>query len=232
MPEANERNLRYRGIPDWEFVRSHHVVRPSDIAADWTLASISRDKSSHRGIGKQRHLKTLFASAVNQEFLDEICELEELEYLWLGWPITAHDLSRMAGLDKLRFLKVDSPRNVTDFQVLTDLPALRQLFVENAKHLTGLEWLEPLKDRLWALGIEGGMWTTQRVPGLSPLAGFTFEALFLTSTRLKNKDLTPLAACPNLRYLACARFAPKSHFDELERLRPDIYCTWFESYEF
>ena len=56
-------------------------------------------------------------------------------------------------------------------------------------------------------GIEGSIWTMQKIAGLSPLAGFGFEALFLTSVKLEDKDLTPLAGCPNLKHLACARFA-------------------------
>ena len=230
-PADSDRNLRYRGIPDWDLVNAHRVDRPADIPADWTLASILRDKASHRGIADQRQLTTLFASGVNQDFLDEICELERLEYLWLSWPTTAHDLSGLARLRHLKFLKLDSPRNVTDFDILTKIAALRQLFVENAKHMDGLEWLDPLKGQLWSLGIEGSMWTMQKVPSLAPLAGFGFEALFLTSVRLTDKDLTPLAACPNLKYLACARFAPKASFDALKALRPDISCTWFNQFE-
>ena len=51
------------------------------------------------------------------------------------------------------------------------------------------------------------------------------------SVRLADKDLTPLANCPNLRYLQCARFAPKKRFEELKALRPDIECLWFNHYE-
>ena len=228
---VDERSLRYRGIPDWSLVRSRHVRRPADIPADWTLASISREKASHRGIRDRRQLTSLFAAAVDQDFLDEICELEGLEYLWLGWPVTARDLSGMARLRRLRFLKLDSPRNVTDFDALTGIPALRQLFVENARHMRDLEWLRPLADRLWSLGIEGSIWTMQKISELAPLAGFAFEALFLTSVRLGKKDLAPLADCPNLRFLACARFAPKASFDALKALRPDISCSWFDRYE-
>ena len=66
---------------------------------------------------------------------------------------------------------------------------------------------------------------------LGPFAGFGFEALSLTSVKLGNKDLTPLADCLNLRYLACARLAPRASFDELKALRPDISRSWFDRYE-
>jgi hypothetical protein len=66
---------------------------------------------------------------------------------------------------------------------------------------------------------------------LAPLAGFTFDRLFLTSVQLADRDLTPLARCPNLKHLICARFAPKRSFEVLKSLRPDISCIWFDSYD-
>jgi hypothetical protein len=226
-----EKNMRYRGMIDWAVVRKHWVERAGDIPPGAAIAGLGREKRSHRGIGGHTSLTTLYTSAVNQEFLDEICALPALEVLWLGWPVTAHDLSRLTQLRHLRVLKLDSPRNVTDFAPLIRLPALTHLFVENAKHMGALDWLEPLGPQLHSLGIEGSMWTMQKLPSLAPLAGFAMEALFLTSTRLVDKDLTPLARCPKLKYLSCARFAPKKKFEELKALRPDIECTWFEQYE-
>ncbi len=224
-------NAYYRALPDWDEVNAHWTQHAAEIPEGATIANLSRDKTSHRGIGKHKSLTTLFASAVDQAYLDEICELEALEYLWLGWPVTAKDLSGLARLERLRMLKLDSPRNVTDFAPLAALPAIERLFVENAKHMASLDWLAPLENRLVALGIEGSMWTMQKIPSLAPLAGFGFEALFLTSVRLEDKDLTPLARCPNLSFLSCARFAPKTSFDALKALRPDIRCNWFERYE-
>lgn len=228
---VQEKNAHYRGMIDWKAVRDCWAERAADIPRDATMAGLGRDKASHRGIADRRRLTTLLTAAVNQDFLDEICALEALEYLWLGWPVTAHDLSGLSRLKRLRFLKIDSPRSVTDFGPIAALPALERLFVENAKHMQGLDWLAPLGPRLRTLGIEGSMWTMQKLPGLAPLAGFVMEALFLTSVQLRDKDLTPLAACPNLDYLSCARFAPKKSFEALKALRPDIECTWFDQYE-
>lgn len=227
----DRRNAELRRLPDWGQVRGAYVASAADIADGATLVGLARDKKSHHGIGQKKSITTLFASAVDQAYLDEICELEALEYLWLGWPVTAGDLSGLDRLKRLTYLKLDSPRNVTDFSAVTRLPALTHLFVENAKHMNSLDWLAPLKDQLTSLGIEGSMWTMQKVPALAPLSGFGFEALFMTSVRLADKDLTPLASCPKLNYLQCARFAPKSRFDELKALRADIDCLWFDRYE-
>jgi hypothetical protein len=231
MELIDRRNADLRRLPDWAEVRAAHFETAGEIPGDATFVSLSRDKASHRGIEQRKAIATLFASAVDQDYLDAIGELEALEYLWLGWPVTARDLKPLTRLKHLTYLKLDSPRNVTDFAPLTELPALTHLFVENAKHMATLDWLAPLKGQLGALGIEGSIWTMQKVPSLAPLAGFSFEALFLTSVRLADKDLSPLATCPNLAYLQCARFAPKRRFEELKALRPDIECLWFDKYE-
>lgn len=227
----DDANAHYRMLPDWAQVRARWVERAADLPPGATFAGLGREKASHRGIGAHKTLTTLFTASTDQAYLDEIGELEALEYLWLGWPTTAKDLEPLTRLERLRFLKLDSPRAVTDFAPLTRLPALTHLFVENAKHMSGLEWLAPLREQLTALGIEGSMWTEQKIPSLAPLAGFALEALCLTSTRLADKDLTPLASCPNLRFLSCARFAPKPRFEELKALRPDVTCSWFDRYE-
>lgn len=222
---------RYRVTLDHDWLRHHFADSADKIAMDAEFAVLGRDKNSHRGISQRPKLRTLVAGAVNQDFLDEICELTQLEHLELGWPVTASDFGGLKRLRKLKVLKIDSPRNVTDFTPVLDLPALRYLFIENAKHLTSLDWLAPLRDRLRSLGVEGSIWTMKNLPSLAPLAGFGFEALFLTSVRLKDKNLTPLADCPNLRLLSCARFAPKANFEALKSLRPDIQCNWFDRYE-
>jgi hypothetical protein len=231
MELIDRRNAELRRLPDWAKVRSAHVATAADIPKSATFIGLDREKTSHRGIGRHKTIKTLFASAVDQDYLDEIGTLKALDYLWLGYPVTAHDLSPLQELKNLTFLKLDSPRNVTDYAPLTRAPALTHLFIENAKQLGGLEWLAPLKQRLTALGIEGSITAQQKVDSLAPLSGFHFKSLFMTSVRLIDKDLTYLAACPNLTYLQIARCAPKKRFEELKAMRSDIECLWFDRYE-
>lgn len=205
-----------------------HFMRGEDVPMDASYASLGREKASHKGIGRRAALRELSAKGANQAFLDEICELEGLEYLDLAWPMTAADLSPLRRLTNLRHLVVNSPRNVTDFSPILDLPRLERLFIENAKHLDDLEWLRPLGDRLVALGIEGSIWTTQRIASLAPLAGFALEALFLTNTRLADQDLSPIATMPNIRFFWTGINAPRAQFFALRDARPGLQCQWFD----
>ncbi len=231
MELIDRRNANLRRLPDWAKVRAAHVQTAADIAPSATFVGLGRVKDSHRGIGRHKSIKSLFASAVDQDYLDEISQLDALNFLWLGWPVTARDLSPLARLKRLTYLKLDSPRNIIDFAPLTRLSGLTHLFIENAKTMNELAWLAPLGNQLTALGIEGSITTQQKVATLAPLSGFRFESLFMTSVRLADKNLTCLATCPNLTYLQVARFAPKKKFEELKALRPEIECLWFDKYE-
>ncbi|WP_369026071.1 hypothetical protein [Qipengyuania sp. RANM35] len=174
-------------------------------------------------------LRILTASAVTQDFLDEICELENLEWLTLEWPVTAESLEGLTRLKKLHRLKLDSPRNITDFTPLTRIFGLTRLEIENAKHLFDLRWIRPLKDRLEMLGLDGSINTTQKLESLDPLDGFAFSELSLVSTSVKDKDLSPLITCRNLSRLECAKAVSNFEgFMALADARPDMACQWFD----
>ncbi len=85
------------------------------IAPDAEVANHHRTKNSFRGISTRKNLRILTAGSVNQDFLDEICELKNLEWLELTWPVTAETIAGLAQLPKIHRLKIDSPRNITDF---------------------------------------------------------------------------------------------------------------------
>lgn len=200
----------------------------ADIPADAKAVHLKRVKKSHAGIADCAALEGLYAEATDQAFVDEIGQLEGLQFLELAWPTTAKTLEPLAKLQALRVLKIDSPRNIEDFTPLTKLERLETLVIENAKHLETLDWLAPLAPGLKAFGIEGSMNTTQRIESLAPLAGFDLEALFLTSTRLADQDLSPLHGMDNLKLLQTAIVAPRRDFEALNAAIPDCECTWFE----
>ncbi|WP_226632751.1 hypothetical protein [Novosphingobium profundi] len=213
-----------------------HTLRPDcifydtgeDIPYGVDCARLRRQKNSHRGIGHRTGLSVLEAQNVNQEFLEEISALGNLNYLELGYAVTAFDLTPLTTLSELRILKINSPRNIVDFTPLLALPKLERLFIENAKHMTDLEWLGPLASQLTVLGIEGSMDTSKLIPSLTPLSGFSLEALFLTSTKLGDQNLLTLQSIRNLKILSTALNAPRKEFEALHRARPDLICSWFD----
>ena len=223
-------NTRFRGLDqrDWnEWQRNHSFATASEIPVDAVRACLRRSKRNYSGLGHRTKLKDLIAGSVDQHFLEEIGELSNLERLELGWPVTATDLSPLLRLPTLRHLSIDSPRKISEFSALLKLPALEKLFITNAKHMPDIEWLADAR-HLTVIGVEGGMWSPQRIPSLRPLAGLpSLQAFFGTTIKVVDKDVMPLAACPNLQFLGVAAFAPRSEFERLHAARPDIICSWF-----
>ena len=216
----------YREWRDWPAC----IKRISHTQKDEERLHFYREKNSHDGIRKFQSLKELLAKQVNQDFLDQICAIRSLEYLEME-VVTAVNISRLQELPKLRYLKIYGLRKATEFSCLNKIETLRKLFIENAKHLTSLEFLDPGRS-LVALGIEGSMYTKQKIASLKPLSGMeSLEAIYMSSVQLGDKTLDYLSSLPSLKYLSCARFAPKSSFESLRKLMPDLKCHWCDKYE-
>jgi hypothetical protein len=186
-----------------------------------------RKGESHRGIGDRIYIKELWAYAVNQDFLDEICRLTALEYLYLG-TVSATDLSGLAKLRGLRVLDIEGATKVPNLEWARRLTRVRSLGLENLKRVRSLKPLASLT-QLTALRIEGSMWTAMRVKSLAPLANLRrLEYLFMTNTRVQDGQLTPLHRLPRLNALQCANFFKREQFHNLAMALPNLRCSWFE----
>ncbi len=218
-----------RDIEDWE----EWTCFPNqlcDIPTSARRALFYRERNSHRGIHQFQNLEKLKARVVNQDFLEEICELKNLKFLSLE-RVSAKDLKPLKKLNNLRTLKIETANQVIDFLCLSELTHLNALYLCNAKHLSSIEFLSE-SHHLARIGVEGSMWAQQRIETLEPSAGLkSLQEIFMSSVRLVDKNLTYLANCPKLEVFECARFAPKSSFEELRQLMPDLSCRWCDKYE-
>ncbi|MDZ4309289.1 MAG: hypothetical protein U1A24_01835 [Cypionkella sp.] len=213
----------------WEG-HDRYVTRVSDLSEESSTVLFYRERKSHQGIGKLKQIERLGARMVNQAFLDELSELEGLAELKLE-GVSAGDLSPISRLKNLRTLRLRDVSEITNFEAVLDLPNLNALYIENAKHLHALDFLGSLKHIL-RLGIEGCMYKTQRVESLAPLARLmSLEELYMSSVSLDDKVLSYLTHLPRLSVLRCARFAPKSEFDNLRSCMPHLACDWCDEYE-
>lgn len=220
---------RYGSAQNWKKWKTN-AESLDDIKMKQKYVNFYRNKNSHKGISEYKNIKYLIAGQVDSSFLEEISELTNLEYLNIE-TLTAESLECLTRLKKLQTLYIYGPRKITDFSVLLEIPRIQRLFIENAKHLYSLECFKEAHN-LVALGVEGSMYTKQKIKSLKPLAGLKkLEAIFMASVQLEDKNLTYLASIPNLRVLECARFAPKKRFQELREAMPNLECAWCEKYE-
>ena len=219
-------NKKYREWRSWPGCKT--II--SEIHPNSERLHFYRKKKSHKGIKKLKATRELLAKQVDQDFLDEICELDSLNYLEME-VVTAPDISPLLNLSHLRYLKIYGLRNARDLSALTKITSLRKLFVENTKYLSDLDFLDIMQP-LETIGIEGSMYTKQKIASLKPLSNLkSLQAIFLSSVQLTDKNLDYLASLPKLNYLSCARFAPKSSFESLRSLMPDLVCNWCDKYE-
>jgi len=221
--------VNHRPFEQWPEL-TEYATNVSEINPNSDRALLYREKKSYRGISSLQNLKKLKASQVDQGFLEEICQLPDLEYLEL-YTVSASDLTPLKNLRSLKTLRLDIVSKAEDFTSLAEMTWLDALMISHAKHLSDLSFLSNA-DHLRYLGVEGAMWTAQKIESLKPLMGLKkLEYLFMSSIRLQDKKLTYLAAIKNLKVLDCARFAPKASFDDLHSLMPLLECRWCDSYK-
>jgi hypothetical protein len=215
------------GILDDRTTLPPFVEHVDAVPADAALARLCRVKASHRGIARRSALRSLWAHAVDADFLGEIAQLRELRDLHLS-RVTAPDLAPLAQLQRLERLTVMDATRVTDLDWLPATAPLTVLGLENLKRVDDLAPLARFTG-LRALAVEGSLWTTMRVRSLEPLARLTqLQHLFLTNLRAADQSLRPLHGLRGLRELQSARFFPRAEFEALQRANPSLHCRWFD----
>lgn len=208
-------------LPPW-------VTSLQDIKEDLTELRLRREGKWQTGLRNFRQLKRLWCYGVNQEFLDEIADLENLDTLCIE-KLTAQDLSPLWKLARLRILVVRGSTSIENLNWVGGLQSLRGLSFESCKKLTDIGPLAQLPD-LAAVGIEGGMWTPMRVETLAPLSKISsLEYLFMTNLRVNDGSLKPLHNLSRLKVMLCANFFSKEEFCEMAKARTEVRCNWLRT---
>ena len=212
---------------EWDLLPAT-ITRASDIPSKTSQINFKRVGKSHRGIGRCDGLQTLWATSVDQDFLDEICSIKTLDTLYLS-GVTAQDLHVVNALPKLRRLFVVGASRLKDLAWLPTQQSLKYLAIENLKLVHDLSPLSQLV-QLQSLAVEGSMWTPMRVSCLKPLSNLTLlKALFITNLRVEDRSLQPLYTLGQLEILQCARFFSRAEFMRLSAAQPKLRCSWFEA---
>jgi len=212
---------------DWELLPAA-VSSLSAISQDTQDARLLRKGNGLNGISSLTNLKRVWAYDVNQRLLEELCELSQLEVLFIE-RVRAEDLSPLRSLKKLRALSVESATKVTELSWLPETNSLRSLGLCNLRALGQLDGLEsfPL---LQALAVDGGIWEPMRVATLMPLSQLhNLRFLSLVNCRVADKSMQPLHQLSQLVALHCAQYFPRHEFQLLEASIRDLRCDWFDS---
>lgn len=208
--------------------RPQRVFKAGDADPQADTVALHRERISHRGVGRLGCVRTLLAYNVDQGYFDELCELEQLECLYLE-SVTAADLSAIARLGSLQRLIINGATRIQGLEWIASLgPAVRSLAIEHAPRVSPIEPLTMLT-RLTALAVERSLNADMHVSTLQPLANLQqLEYLFLTALRVDDKGLAPLQSLKSLKVLDFADRYARGEIDALAAALPETRCPRFE----
>lgn len=170
---------------------------------------------------KLNSVKVLWvAQMVSQDLFDAICSMPNLQGLWLKHTSIEHIES--VAMSNIQYLSLGSSTKLASLDPLINTQSLLWLETENLKKVTDFSALSNLKN-LVGLGINGSMWTTQRVNSLKPISKLSnLRYLALANTRVLDKSLKPLHKLEKLQTLHMAKWWPKKEVSDLLQAKPEL----------
>ena len=179
-----------------------------------------------------KEVKSLgFFSRVTQEMFDAACAMPNVEHLYVKWSAITH-LRELPGAQKLRHLRIGSSSKLEGIEELSQMRNLTKLSLEQFNKIDDFTPISHLT-QLEGLGIDGSMWTRQRLRSLNPLARLTeLRHLTLTNTQAADKSFDPLLGLHKLERFYCSWNYPEAEFAKLKRLpnlkHGNVETSWEE----
>lgn len=158
-----------------------------------------------------------FVSRVNQKMFDAACRIPDLEGLFIKWS-GIKSLEALRIPKKLRHLWLGSSSGVESIDVLGELDSLITIELQQLNKISDFSVLSKLTG-LEGLGIDGSIWTPQKIDTLEPLGNFrSLKYLTLINTRLKDKSFDPILNLTELVRFESSWNYPEAEFEKLKSL--------------
>jgi len=158
-----------------------------------------------------------FTSRVSQKMFDAACEMKNLEGFWIKWS----GIKKIYKIEKLRNLKhlhIGSSSQIESIEVLKKLKSLVTLELEQLNKISNFSVISELT-QLEGLGIDGSIWTTQKIDSLKPIENLTYlKFLTTTNSRIIDKSFDPILKLNNLIRFNCSWNYPESEFEKLKSM--------------
>ena len=200
----------------------------SDYDPTKNIIRLIRSGKELKGVSSLKNVKDFWAGSVNDKYLQDLCELTQLEFLHIT-NLTANTLEPLRNLRNLSRLYIHNATNISDLEWLTTHTQLKILSLENLPQVSSFDPLSRLT-QLTALALNSGLWKDWRVKSLAPLKELQLlNVLQLAGVRPSDGLLEPLASLRQLRILGCANYFPAHEFLKLKSANPALECSWFET---
>ncbi|HSG43758.1 MAG TPA: hypothetical protein VLA72_11435 [Anaerolineales bacterium] len=158
-----------------------------------------------------------FVSRVNQKMFDAACKMPNLKGMFIKWS-GIKNLDALRSAKKLRHLWLGSSSQVESIDVLGEMTSLLTLELQQLNKISDFGVLSRLTD-LEGLGIDGSMWTPQKIDDLKPLANLRkLKYLTLINTQAQDKSFDPLLKLNELVFFQSSWNYPEAEFEKLKGL--------------
>lgn len=168
---------------------------------------------------------------VNQKIFDSVCQMENLEGLWIKWS-GIKTIDKIKNINKLRHLHIGSSSQIESIDVLGEMKNLKTLETEQLNKITDFSPISNLT-QLEGLGVDGSIWTPQKIDNLrflEPLQNLKYFTM--TNSQLKDKTFDPILNLPNLVRFNSSWNYPESEFDKLKKMKNlkygNVETSWKE----
>jgi len=156
-------------------------------------------------------------SKVSQHIFDAVCKMPNLEGLYIKWS-SVKDISNLRSIKNLKHLHFGSSAQIESIDVFRDLTSLVTLDIENFKKIVDFSPVSSLEN-LQGLGINGSIWTAQKLNSLKPLENLVgLKYLTLYNTKILDKSFQPLMKLKNLVRFNSSWNNPETEFEKLKLL--------------
>ena len=170
-------------------------------------------------------------SRVTQEIFDSICEMENLEGLWIKWS-GIKNIENLKKLKKLKHLHIGSSSQIESIEVLSEMKSLITLETEQLNKISDFSVIGNLT-QLQGLGIDGSMWTSQKIEDIKFVSSLkNLKYLTITNSIIRDKNFDPLLNLQELERFNCSWNYPEKEFDKLKLIKSlkygNIETSWKE----
>jgi Leucine-rich repeat (LRR) protein len=157
------------------------------------------------------------SSKVSQNIFDAVCKMPNLEGLYIKWS-SVNDIAQLKQLKHLKHLHFGSSAQVESIDALGDSASLVTLEIENFKKIVDFSPISKLVN-LQGLGIDGSIWTTQKLTSLKPVESLSeLKYLTLLNTKILDKSFDPILNLKNLVRFVSSWNYPETEFQKLKSL--------------
>ncbi|MCU0438704.1 MAG: hypothetical protein MUC49_12405 [Raineya sp.] len=157
-------------------------------------------------------------SRVSQKIFDSICEMENLEGLWIKWS-GIESINNINKLKNLKHLHIGSSSKIEDISILGEMKSLITLKTEQLSKITDFSVIGKLT-QLEGLGIDGSITTAQKIDNIEFMSSLQqLKYLTLAHTQMKQKSFDSLLKLQNLEKFLCDDNYPKKEFEKLKTIK-------------